>query len=374
MFDFNDEEELILDSVREFSERIIEPRVQTDLENDVFPRDVLEQMREMGLPNITLAEKWGGMGQSKALHTAIEMEIAKINLTVALAGCSNGSATLLQRIGTPEQQQAFMPSLVKGGSGLGFTEPESGSDSNSITTTAVKEGNYWIINGQKTFISFIDVFDWFLVSARTNETDKGGISAFLVHRDTPGFKIGSLFDKLGMRGSRTGELFLEDVRVPQLNMIGEENHGLRGVLSVLDDARIGTAACAIGIAEAAFEKAVEYAKQRESFGRAIYKHQGLSWYLAEMDTQIDAAHSLLFKVAHDYDAGKQITAGAAKAKLFACRTARFVTDYAIQICGGLGLMHDFGIERLYRDARMLPIIEGTDEILKIVIARDIVKR
>lgn len=370
----NEDEELIIDSVREFCEQVIAPRVLTDLENDTFPRDIFDQMKELGYPNLSISEKWGGSGQSMVLHSAVEKEIAKTSLTMALAGCSNGIVTLIDRVGTEEQKQAFIPALVKGCCGLGFTEPGSGSDSSGVTTTAVKDGDEWVINGQKTFISFVDVYDWLLVSARTNETDEDGISAFLVRRDTPGLRIGSMFDKLGMHGSRTGEIFLEDVRVPQLNMIGQENHGLRGVLSVLDEARVGVAACAVGIAEGAMEKAVEYSKQRVAFGKPICKHQGLSWYFAEMDARISACRALLFEVSRDFDEGRSITAGAAKVKLLAGQTARYVTDLAIQICGGVGLTDDFGLERYYRDARMIPVIEGTDEILKIVIARDVLKR
>ncbi|WP_080797153.1 acyl-CoA dehydrogenase family protein [Arabiibacter massiliensis] len=370
---FNEDQEIILDSVKEFCETVLAPRVATDLEQDVFPMDVLESMRELGYPNCTISEQWGGLGESMVLHSAIEVEVAKTNLSMALIGCSNPIATLVEQIGTQEQKEAFMPGLVAGQGGLGFTEPCAGSDSAGIQTTAVKDGDEWVINGQKTFISFLGIFDWYLISARTNETDQGGISAFLVHKDTPGLKIGSLFDKLGMHGSNTGELFLEDVRVPQLNMIGKENHGLRGVLSVLDEARMGTASAAVGIAEAALEKAVVYAKERIAFGKPISSFQGISWYFAEMAAKISAARALLFEVSRDFDEGKNVAAGAAKAKWFAAQVAVEVTDRAVQICGGMGIVEDYGVARLYRDARVIPIIEGTDEVLKIVVARDVLR-
>lgn len=370
---FGEDQELILDSVKEFCADVIAPRVETDLEKDKFPMDILESMREMGYVNSTISEEWGGMGESMLLHCAMEKEVAKVNLSMALAGCSNPIATLIERVGTPEQKEAFMPGLVAGQGGLGFTEPTAGSDSAGIQSVAVKDGNEWVINGQKTFISYVGIFDWYLISARTNETGEGGISAFLVHKDTPGFKVGSMFHKLGMHGSCTGELFLEDVRVSELNLIGQENRGLHGVLAVLDEARMGTASCAVGIAEAALEKAVEFAKQRVAFGKPIAKFQGISWYLAEMEAKVDAARALLYDVAQQYDEGKNITAGAAKAKWFAGQVAVDVADRAVQICGGYGLTEDFGVARLYRDARVIPIIEGTDEVLKIVIARSVLK-
>ena len=330
----NEDQELILDSVKEFCAEVLAPRVETDLEKEQFPVDVLEQMREMGFPNCSIAEEWGGLGESMVLHVAMEIEVAKTNLAMALAGCSNPIATVISHVGTEEQKEYFMPRLIAGGGGLGFTEPVAGSDSNGIQSVAVKDGNEWVINGQKTFISYLGILDWYLVSARTNETGEGGISAFMVHKDTPGFKLGSMFEKMGMRGSMTGELFLEDVRVPEMNLIGQENHGLRGVLAVLDEARIGTASAAVGIAEAAMEKAVDFAKERIAFGRPIATFQGLQWYFAEMQTKIDAARELLMKVARDFDEGKSVTVGAAEAKLFAAEVACFVTDRAVQICGG----------------------------------------
>lgn len=368
---FNEDEELILDSVKQFCTEVIVPRVESDLEKDTFPMDVLTQMRELGYVNANISEEWGGFGESMLFHCAMEREVAKVNLSMALAGCSNPIATLVQNVGTQEQKEAFLPGLVAGQGGLGFTEPTAGSDSAGIQSVAVKDGDEWVINGQKTFISYLDIFDWYLVSARTNETSKGGISAFLVHKDTPGFKIGSMFHKLGMHGSNTGELFLEDVRVPQLNMIGEENHGLHGVLAVLDEARMGTASCAVGIAEAALEKAIAFSTDRVAFGQPISKFQGISWYLAEMEMKVSAARALLYEVAKEYDEGNNITAGAAKAKLFASQVAVDVTDRAVQICGGYGITEDYGVARLYRDARVIPIIEGTDEVLKIVISRSI---
>ncbi|WP_165045489.1 acyl-CoA dehydrogenase family protein [Adlercreutzia sp. ZJ138] len=368
-----EDEQLIIDAAEEFRSDVLEPRVMTDLEREICPMDVLEQMRELGFTNASVPEEAGGFGGSMTLQCALDATISQASLAMAFMGCSNPIATLLARVGTPEQIELFMPGLLSGQGGLGFTEPNAGSDSSGITTTAVKDGDEWVINGQKTFISYINVFDYFLVSALTNETEPGGASVFLVHKDTPGFKVGSMFHKIGLHGSNTGELFFEDMRVPAINMIGKENHGLRYVLAVLDSCRLANAACAIGIAQGALEKATMFAKQRVTFGKPICKHQGISWYFAEMEARLSAARSLVFDVARDCDEGKNITAGAAKAKWIAGQTAMFVTDRAIQICGGYGLTEDFGVARLFRDARVIPIVEGTDEVLKIVISRDVLK-
>ena len=364
-----EDEDLIIGAAEEFRDEVLEPHIAIDLEKDVVPMDVLEQMREMGFTNASVPEAVGGMGQGMALQCALDATISKSSLAMAFMGCSNPVATLVARVGTPEQIERFLPGMLAGQCGLGFTEPNAGSDSSGITTMAVKDGDEWIINGQKTFISYVNVFDYFLISALTKETDEGGASVFLVHKDMPGFKVGSIFHKLGLHGSNTGELFFEDMRIPQINMIGKENKGLRYVLAVLDECRLTNAACAVGLAQGAFEKAKEFSKQRVAFGKPICKHQGLSWYIAEMEAQLAAARALVFDVAHDCDAGKNITADAAKAKLFAGQVASFVTDRAVQICGGYGLTEDFGVARYYRDARFIPILEGTDEVLKIVISR-----
>lgn len=365
----NEDQELMLDSVKEFCVNELDPRVLTDLEHDVFPNDLLDRMKELGLPTMTLPEEYGGLGESMVAHVAVEKEIAKHNMTMALVGTNCVVASLVIRMATQEQKDKYLDSLVANPAGFAFTEPVAGSDAAGIQTTAVRDGDEWVINGQKTFISFVNQCEYFFISARTNETGEGGISTFLVPSNAPGFKVGSIFHKLGMKGSDTGELFFEDLRVPQIALIGRENHGLQVALSLLDEARLGVASCAVGIAEAAFEKAVEYTKGRIAFGRPLAKNQGLQWYAAEMHTKIAAARALLFEVARAYDEGESITVGAAEAKYFATQVALDVTTKAIQMCGGYGLTDDFGVERLFRDAKTCGIIEGADEILKIVAAR-----
>lgn len=363
----NEDQELMLDSVKEFVANELAPRMDELEKENKFPSDLLDRMKELGLSNMMLPEEYGGLGESMVAHMAIEKEVAKTSMVMGIAGTANMIANLMLHMGTPEQIDKYLPDLLEQGGGFAFTEPCAGSDSAGIQTTAVRDGDDWVVNGQKTWISYMNQTDYFLCSART----EAGVSAFLINSKTEGFSKGEPFHKLGMRGSDTGELFFDNVRLPADALIGAEGKGLHAVLGVLDEARLGVAACAVGIAEAALEKAVDYAKERVAFGRPIAAFQGLQWYAAEMDTQIAAARSLLFEVARDYDEGRSITVGAAQAKLFASKVALDVTQRAVQMCGGMGLMDDFGLERLYRDAKVCAITEGTDEILKLVISRSV---
>lgn len=363
----NEDQELMLDAVREFLSTELEPRIGELEEKNEFPSDLLARMKELGLANMMLPEEHGGLGETMVAHMAIEKEVAKTSMVMAIAGTANMIADLMLRMGTPEQIEKYLPDLLVQGGGCAFTEPCAGSDSAGIQTTAVRDSDEWVINGQKTWISYMNQTDYFLCSAKT----EAGVSAFLIDSKAEGFTKGKPFHKLGMRGSDTGELFFDNVRVPALALIGREGKGLHAVLGVLDEARLGVAACAVGLAEAALEKAVAYSKERVAFGRPIAAFQGLQWYGAEMATQIAAAEALLFQVARDYDEGRSITVGAAQAKLFASKVALDVTQRAIQMCGGVGLMDDFGLERLYRDAKVCAITEGTDEILKLVISRQV---
>lgn len=365
----NEDQQLMLDSVKEFCEKKIDPRILTDIEEDKFPDDVFAEMQDMGLTTLTLPEQYGGLGESMVLKSSVEREIAKHSMSLALIGTDCSVAHLLLRAGTPEQIERYMPMLQEKPGGFGFTEPGGGSDVAALQTVAKKDGDDWVINGQKTFISFVNQGDLFLIAARTNETGKGGISTFMVHRDTPGFKVGSVFHKLGMKASDTGELFLDDVRVPQSAMIGPENKGMHAVLSLLDEARIGVAAVACGLAEAAIEKAAKFAKERIAFGGPIAMKQGIQWYFSDMSTKLSAADALLMEASRAYDEGLPVTVPAAKAKLYASDMALDVTAKAVQICGGYGLMDDYGVERLFRDAKCCAIIEGTSEMMKLVIAR-----
>lgn len=365
----NEEQELMLESIKTFCETRIEPRIDS-IEEDIFPADLYEQMQEMGIPSLTLPEEYGGIGESAVFKTIVEETIARSSMSLALIGTDCSVAHLILRCGTPEQIETYLPLLLEKPGGFAFTEPSGGSDVAAISTTAIKDGNEWIINGQKTFISFVNECDYFLVAARTNETGEGGLSTFLVPKTANGFRVGSIFHKLGMKASDTGELFFDDVRVPDSALIGRENKGMYAVLSLLDEARLGVAAVALGLAEEAMARAANFAKERIVFGSPVAAKQGIQWYFAEMSTKIEAARALVMRVAADLDAARPISVGAAQAKLFATEVALEATSKAVSICGGYGLMDDYGVERLFRDAKCCQIIEGTSEILKLVIARD----
>ena len=369
----NDEQLLMLEAVKEFNENELAPRIASDLEQDRLPRELIDRMKELGFLGITIPQEYGGLGESMVTQAAIEKELAKENVTVAMVGTATLAQNALIRLGTDEQKQKLLPLIQGEPVGFAITEPAAGSDVSAMQTTAKRDGDEWVINGQKTFISFVDQCDYFVVGARTNETGDGGISTFLVPKSAPGFKVGSFFKKLGVHGSGTAEIFFDGVRVPAINLIGKENKGMHVALSMLDEARVSVAAFAVGLCEAAIEKSVEYAKTRIAFGKPLAAKQGLQWYFADMDARTSAARALMYQAARNFDEGEPVSADAARAKYVATQAAQFVTDKAVQICGGLGLMEDFGVERLYRDSKVLTIIEGTDEILKMVISRDVLK-
>jgi alkylation response protein AidB-like acyl-CoA dehydrogenase len=361
----------MIDSIREFNEKKVAPLVP-EIEKDHFPRELLDEMSELGLFGLSIPEEWEGSGESMVMQCAVIEELAKECFTVSWIA----SATLVQKaiiyMGADEQKAKLLPPLLNHPVAFAVTEPGAGTDVSAMTTSAVKDGDEWVINGQKTFISFVDQADYVAVFAKTHETGDGGISMFLVPKDTPGFKVGSVFEKIGAHGSGTAELFLEDVRVPAMNLIGRENKGMRIALSLLDEARVTVAAGAVGICERAIEVSAGYIKQRVAFGKPLATKQGLQWYLAEMKARTDAAKALVMQAARNFDEGDPVALDAASAKLIATRTALFVVDKAVELCGGMGLVKDFGLERLYRDAKVLTIVEGTDEVMKMVISRFVI--
>lgn len=371
----NEEQTLMVNIAREFAVNEVRPRIKDIEEKNEFPYDLYCRMCELGFRDLCIPTEYGGLGESMVTHMAVSEEISKENLMLSILGTANSIAETMIDVCTPQQKEKFLPKYIGGTAmtGLAFSEPTAGSDAAGIQTTAVRDGDYWIINGQKTFISYLKLGADYLVSARTNETGNGGISTFLVENDRPGFEVGSIFHKLGFHGSDTGELFLKNVRVPVINMIGKENKGLHMVFKALDIARMGTAIGAVGLAQGAYEKALAFVKERVQFGRTIASNQGIQWYLAEMETSIQAARALVYEAAHIYDTGLPVTKAAAMAKLNASEMAINVTSRAVQLCGGYGLTNDFGIERYYRDAKVTTLVEGTSEILKIVISRDILK-
>ncbi len=373
-FNLNEEQKLFQKIIREFCNKELKPIAEKIDKEEYFPKDFYKKMGKMGLMGMTVSQKYGGAGIDKVSYMIALEEISRYcgstGLTVE-AHNTLGIGYLYER-GTEEQRQKYLPKFTTGEmiAALAITEPNAGSDVASLQTTAVKDGTEWVLNGTKQFITSGDIAGITIVMAKTDK-NKGvkGISAFIVEKDTPGFKVGQLEDKLGLRGSRTAELIFEDCRVPDENMLGEKDKGFIGVMNTLDRGRTAVGAMAVGIARGAFEDSYEYAKQREQFGKPIGKFQAIQWMIADMATQIDAARLLVHRAAFLEDQGESFTKEASMAKLFASEIAMRATRNAIQIFGGYGYIKEYSVERYFRDVKLCEIGEGTSEIQRLVIAK-----
>ncbi len=342
------------------------------------PPGIVAKAKAAGLLNVTIAREYGGMGYG-ALQSAIIAE----ELGAACAGISitilvNGLAlTTIQLFGNEEQKEKFLRPAAEGAKLAAFclTEREAGSDASAIRTTALPDGDDFVINGQKCFITSGGLADIMTVFALT-DPDRGarGVSAILVPANTPGIRVTKVEDKMGQRASNTVELTFENVRVPQANLLGKPGHGFRIALQVLDFGRSGVAALSVGVARAALEYALDYARTRRQFGEPIINNQGISFMLADMATKVEAARLLTWQAAWMADQGMRVTEKAAMAKCFASDTAMEVTTNAVQIFGGYGYMRDYPVEKLMRDAKILQIYEGTNQIQRMVIARQLSKQ
>lgn len=369
---FTEEQELIRNIAREFTQKEVAPRAKEIDSSDEFPYDLVKRCGELNFMGIPVPEEYGGAGADLVSQCLVIEEIAKECPTLALildAHISLGCMPILFE-GTEEQKQKYLVPLAKGEKviSFGLTEPSAGSDAGSSKSFAVLEGDEWVINGSKCFITSIDAAEVYIITAKTEVDGKKGVSAFIVEKGTPGFEIGKIEKKLGWHGSNTGELFFKNLRLPKDALLGRVNKGLPLFLRGLDEGRVAISAVAVGNAQGAFEKSVAYSKEREQFGKPICKFQAIAFYLADMATQIEAARNLLYTTAAMRDAGMPYSKQAAMCKLFCGETAIWVTDRAIQIHGGNGYIRDFGIERYWRDARGLTIGEGTSEIQKVVIS------
>jgi acyl-CoA dehydrogenase len=373
-FRFSEEHEMMRKMVRDFAQNEIAPFVEK-MEQGEFPREILKKMAELGLMGITIPEKYGGSEMDFISYIIAIHEISKVSATVGVilsVHTSVGTNPILY-FGTEEQKQKYVPKLASG-EYLGafcLTEPGSGSDAASLKTRAVKQGDYYILNGSKVFITNGGEADTYIVFARTNpdETGSKGISAFIVEKDTPGFIIGKDEHKMGLHGSRTVQISFEEAKVPAENLLGEEGQGFKIAMANLDVGRIGIAAQSLGIAEAALEHAVLYAKERYQFGKPIAAQQGIGFKLADMATNVEAAKLLTYRAAflraNNLPCGKE----ASMAKLFASRTAMEVAIEAIQVFGGYGYTKEYPVERFFRDAKVCEIYEGTSEIQRLVISK-----
>ncbi|MGV2939461.1 acyl-CoA dehydrogenase [Mesobacillus sp. LC4] len=372
---FTEEQKMMRKMVRDFAQTEIAPFVEK-MEEGEFPREILKKMGELGLMGIPVPEEYGGSEMDFISYIIAIHEISKVSATVGVilsVHTSVGTNPILY-FGTEEQKKKYVPKLAAG-EYLGafcLTEPSAGSDAASLKTRAVKKDGHYVLNGSKVFITNGGEADVYIVFASTNpEAGTKGVSAFIVEKDTPGFIVGKDEHKMGLYGSRTVQLTFEDMKVPAENLLGQEGEGFKIAMSNLDSGRIGIAAQALGIAEAALEAATDYAKERVQFGKPIAAQQGVGFKLADMATSVEAAKLLIYRAAQLRSEGQKCGLEASMAKLFTSRTAVEVTTEAIQVFGGYGYTKDYPVERYFRDAKVTEIYEGTSEIQKIVISKQL---
>lgn len=362
----------LLALVREIAQREIRPLAAEEEDTGRFPREVFRLLSEAGLLGLPYAGEFGGGEQPYEVYLQVLEELAAARLTVGLGVSVHSLACHgLAGYGTKEQQGAHLPAMLGGGL-LGaycLSEPGAGSDAASLTTKAIRDGDDWLISGTKAWITHGGVADFYTVLARTGVDGPKGITAFLVPGDAAGLTAAVPEKKMGMKGSPTAQLHFDGVRVPDTRRIGEEGQGFTIALAALDAGRLGIAACAIGVAQAALDEALGYALDRKQFGHPIADFQGLRFMLADMATKIEAGRALYLAAARLRDAGKPFSRQAAMAKLFCTDAAMAVTTDAVQVLGGYGYTADFPVERLMREAKVLQIVEGTNQIQRMVIAR-----
>jgi butyryl-CoA dehydrogenase len=380
-FDLPSEHSLLRDTVRDVLAREVAPVVDEYERSHRFPAEIVRRLGQLGWLGIPVPEEWGGAGMDTlALAVAIE-EIAAVwgSLALIVAAHTSLACGPLLAAGTPEQKRRFLVPLASGAAlgAFALTEPGAGSDAGGTRTTASFEpgadGGRWILRGTKRFITNAGQAATYIVAARTGSSPdhRPEISAFIVPADSPGFRVGRIETKLGLHASATGELVFDDTPVPADHLLGPRGEGFRLFLQVLDGGRIGIGALAVGLARAAFEAAVAYARSREQFGRPIGAFQGVAFPIADMATEIEAARALVWRAAWLKDRGRDVTLAAAQAKLFASEVSSRVTNAALQIHGGYGYVTDYPVERYLRDAKLTEIGEGTSQIQRLVIARQI---
>lgn len=375
-FNLTEEQNLFKKTINEFCKKEIEPISDKIDKEEYFPKDLYKKMGRMGLMAMTVPQKYGGAGIDRISYMIALEEISRYCGSTGITVEAHNSLGLghIYEKGNEEQRKKYLPKLCNGEelAAWALTEPNAGSDAGSTQTTAILDGNEWVINGTKQFITSADIAWVTTVMAKTDK-DKGarGISAFIVERDTPGFKIGQTENKLGLRGSHTVELIFEDCRVPKENIIGKQGDGFVGAMNILDRGRTAIGAMSVGIARGSFEDALDYSKQREQFGKPIGKRQAIQWMLADMATEIDAARLLVFRAANMEDKNIKFTKEASMAKLFASEMAMRATTKGIQILGGYGYTREYALERYYRDIKLCCIGEGTSEVQRMVIARQL---
>ncbi len=377
--EINENKEMIAQMVRDFCSKEIEPHKMKWDETQEFPADVFHRMGELGLMGVLVPQEYGGAGFGYHEYATAIIELSKVDGSIGLSMAAHNSLCtghILQH-GSEEQKRKYLPKLASGEwiGAWGLTEPNTGSDAGNMKTVAVKEGDEWVINGAKNFITHGNTGNVAVVIARTGEPGKSrNGSAFIVERTNPGFKQGRKEDKLGMRASETSEMIFEDCRIPAENLIGEVGDGFVQALKVLDGGRISIAALGCGIAEGALDAALAYSQEREQFGKSISSFQGISFKLADMAVKVEAAKLLTYQAAELKNQGKSVNRESAMAKLYSSEIAVEVANDGVQIFGGYGYTKDYPAEKYYRDAKLCTIGEGTSEIQKVVISRTLLNQ
>jgi butyryl-CoA dehydrogenase len=372
------EHEKFRQKIREFAEAEIEPKSSFLDESGEFPFDTMKKLGGMGILGMVAPEKYGGSGYDTISYSIAVEEISRVCGSTGITVAAHNSLGVypIYLFGNEEQKKKYIPPLAKGeklGS-FGLTEPGAGSDAAGTKTTAVLDGDFYVVNGSKCFITNASVGETFVFTAMTDKT-KGykGISSFILEKGMKGFTIGKKENKMGLRGSDTATLIFEDMRIPKENLLGKEGEGFKQFMITLDGGRISIGSMALGIAQGAFDKALKYAKEREQFGQPIANFQVIQWKLADMATQIEAARHLIYHASWLKDKGERFIKESAMAKLYASEVGRFVTYQAIQILGGYGYLSKYPLERYMRDVKLCEIGEGTSEIQRIIIARELLK-
>jgi len=382
-FSIDENLRLMVDTIRRFVRQDLEPISRQVEDDDHIPEEIVGKMRELGLFGLAIPEEYGGLGLSVLGECLVYEELSKVNACFrSLIGTNNGIGSMgISFDGTPEQKQTYLPRLATGEwiSCFALTEPEAGSDAANIKTTAVLAGDHWVLNGRKHFITNGDIANMAILPAVTDTSKraKGGITAFIVEKTDPGFTVGTVDRGMGMRGCHSSELLLEDCRIPKDRVIGGEKmigQGFKTAMRTLDKTRMTMGACAVGSAQKLLELSIDYAKQRVQFGRPIAEFQAIQFMLADMASQIYAARQMLHHAACLRDTkGFSVIKEASMVKVFCTEMAGRVADMAVQIHGGMGYMKEYPVERYYRDLRLTRIYEGTSEIQRLVIARELLK-
>ena len=377
-FELNEEQQMMRRMVHDFAEKEIRPIAKEMDATGQFPWEVSRKMGSLGLLGLFISEEYGGAGADTITYAIAVEEISRVSGSMGITLAAHTSLGLypIYRFGSEEQKRTYLPRLASGQglAAFGLTEPEAGSDAAAIKTTAVLDGDHWVINGQKTFITSGSIADVVIIAAVTDKSaGTRGISNLIVEKGTPGFRPGRDEEKMGLKGSVTSQLFFEDCRVPKQNLLGQPGEGYKQFLITLDGGRVSIGAMAVGLAQGALEAAVKYSKERVQFGQPIASFQAIQWMIADMATEIEAARLMVYRAAWLKDKGVRFTKEAAMAKLYASEAAERACYKAIQIHGGYGYMQEYEVERIYRDNRLTTIGEGTSEIQRLVIARQVLE-